>query len=1017
MAGTDRNDVDPTRVSAGFFTHAIDLLCVADLDGTVRAVNPAWERVLGWTPRDLHARPYLDLVHPDDAEFTRQAVAALARGERMVRYLNRVRHRSGGYRHLEWCAVVEPAEGLIYATARDVTEASRDAMHRAEIEAVTQVGSWEVDLESGEVYWSAITHALHETDPATFRPSIADTASFFPPEAQALLEPAFDALRGRGEPFDLEVPFTTARGRHRWLRVTSAAERRDGRVTRAFGTLQDVTARRGAEEALRISEERHRLALIAAAAGIIDWDLATGVATIDPTTAQLLGLDPALATLRIDAAVAAIHPQDRPRVDAALAAAARPDGPLFDLRFRYHTPPGAWIWLRVRGKAITRAADGTPLRAIGTIVDITVAEQASAERARRSERLDQLLSASPATVYAADVDTWRLTYVSPNCRELFGAAPEAILTDPQWWAANVHPEELASTREVARRWYAAGAEGILRHSYRIRGPKGAYIWVEDSLRLIRDAAGAPLEFAGAFIDVTSRHRHEEAILAARNRLQATLDAIPDVLFELDADGRFASYHARSPEHLSLPPGAFLGHTLDEVLPPAVAEISRTAMREALEHGRSSAYPYEFPIGGQTRWYELTAARRLAEDLRGRPGYVILTRDITARHRAEVELRAARERAELASAAKSSFLANMSHEIRTPMNGLLGMVEVLERVITEPEHRRHLAVLRDSGEGLLTILNDILDVSKIEAGKVTLETVAFRPCDLVRKIESIHRFKALERGLPLTIAVSPCAERPRIGDSHRILQILHNLVSNAIKFTSRGAVRVTLECTGETALVIDVEDTGIGMTPEQVARIFADYEQADPSVTRRYGGTGLGMSIVRRLTRLMGGEITIESRPAVGTHVRVSLPLPYAEPMPEASTTAASAPAITGLRVLAVDDNEINRMVLEAMLADLAVQAVIVESGREAIARVEAATFDVLLIDISMPEMDGIETLQAIRAVERRLGRPPARACAVTANAYKHQVDAYLAAGFDAHLAKPIRVATLAASLVGAPLPE
>ena len=1016
MADADALLAGQALVCERFFTHAPDLLCVADTAGYFRRLNPAWERALGWTAAEMMARPYIELVHPDDVEMTREAAGALARQETVVRFVNRFRCKSGGYRRLEWSSVASGADGLVYATARDVTEASRDRLHLAEIEAVAQIGSWELDLDGGALYWSPITHAIHETDPATFQPHLGDGLRYFPPEARALLDPALERLTARGEPYDLELPFVTDRGRRRWVRVTSTAEVRGGRVTRVFGTIQDVTERRAEAEALRLREERHRLAMCAVGVGVFDIYVGSRMFTLDTHARALLFGGVGEERVSLAELLGQIHPEDRERVDAAAAVIRRGELDSIDVSFRCPRPGGGWSWIRARGTVVTWGPDGAPKRALGTVLDVTATRELAEERARRTERVDQLMSACPATVYAVD-PAWRLSFISSTSRELFGAAPEAIVRDPGWWARSVHPDDLEEALAVTQRWRAGGAVGTLRHCYRIRGADGGYIWIEDSLRALRDSSGAPVEFAGAFVDVSERRRQEEAIAAAHHRLQATLDAIPDILLDIDADGRFVGYHALSTEQLSMPPERFLGRLMEEVMPPEVAALGRVVMREACERGRSATHRYAMCSASGVRWFEMTAARRPAAHPSDPGGVVCLTRDITDRHEAEVELRAARERAEQASAAKSSFLANMSHEIRTPMNGLLGMIEALERVITEPEHRRYLAVLRDSGEGLLTILNDILDVSKIEAGKMTIEVLPFRPRELVRKIESVHRFKARERGLELEVVSEPCGEEARLGDPHRILQVLHNLVSNAIKFTERGRVAVAVEC-APGGLRLAVRDTGIGMTEAQVARIFEDFEQGDPSVTRRYGGTGLGMSIVRRLVGLMGGEIKVESRLGVGTTIQIDLPLPPAPPAaPEAAAVAAeeagAGARLGGLRVLAVDDSDINRMVLAGMLGDLAVDYSIAGSGAEAIARVEAERFDVLLLDISMPEMDGVETLTRVRAVEARAGRAPAVAVAVTAHAFEHEVRGYLAAGFDSHLAKPFRSEALRRSLLRA----
>jgi CheY-like chemotaxis protein/anti-sigma regulatory factor (Ser/Thr protein kinase) len=308
-----------------------------------------------------------------------------------------------------------------------------------------------------------------------------------------------------------------------------------------------------------------------------------------------------------------------------------------------------------------------------------------------------------------------------------------------------------------------------------------------------------------------------------------------------------------------------------------------------------------------------------------------------------------------------------------------------------------------------VLNDVLDMSKIEAEKLSLEATHFLPGELVNKVEALHRLKATEKGLAFACHVSPASERPRLGDPGRLAQVLHNLVGNAVKFTETGGITVTLAEGSGDALELTVRDTGIGMTEEQLSRVFEDFEQADGTVTRRFGGTGLGMSIVRRLVELMSGEIMLESEVGRGTTVRVSLPLPLAETAAETANPPESR-AITGVRVLAADDNATNRTILSTMLERLGMDVVSVADGLAAVDIWEPGRFDLYLLDISMPGLDGISTLASLRAREAQAGLPPTPALAITANVMSHQVAAYLEAGFLGHLGKPFRQEDLVAAL-------
>ena len=392
------------------------------------------------------------------------------------------------------------------------------------------------------------------------------------------------------------------------------------------------------------------------------------------------------------------------------------------------------------------------------------------------------------------------------------------------------------------------------------------------------------------------------------------------------------------------------------------------------------------------------------------------------------LKAERLRAEEANRIKSEFLANMSHEIRTPLNGILGMAQMLEDRIRGPTEREMLAVVRQSGEDLLNVLNDILDLSKVEAGRFDLDPMPFRPSELIDRVERLYRLRAEGKGLALEVVRTPALDRVLMGDGGRIVQVLHNLMGNALKFTEQGRVQLLADWregggAGPTAgagwLELTVADTGIGMSPDQQERVFEDFVQADGSITRRYGGTGLGLSLSRRLIRLMGGTIRVESQLGVGTRFVVRLPLapaagaplPPSDP-PDAAPPVAPALPLDGLRLLLAEDNATNRRVVEAMLAGTGARLVMVPDGRAAVAAVLAAEpgFDLLLMDVSMPELDGPGALHQIRQSLGAQGRAAPPALVLTANAMTHQIDDYLAQGFVAHLAKPVRRADLVAMI-------
>jgi signal transduction histidine kinase/CheY-like chemotaxis protein len=380
-------------------------------------------------------------------------------------------------------------------------------------------------------------------------------------------------------------------------------------------------------------------------------------------------------------------------------------------------------------------------------------------------------------------------------------------------------------------------------------------------------------------------------------------------------------------------------------------------------------------------------------------------------RARAVALAKQRRAEAANEAKTRFLANMSHEIRTPLNGIIGMASAMRTQPLNEEARRSVGIISESGQLLLGILNDILDVSKIEVGKVELEAANFDLREVLRQVEQLQAPRAAAKGLRFGCAIDEGVAAFRIGDSHRITQMLHNLVGNAIKFTSRGSVAVRVSAGEDGAVAIEVADTGPGMNAKQAASVFEPFVQADSSTTRDFGGTGLGLSIVKGLTERMGGHVGLTTALGRGTRFELHLPLPIGEPVtPRAAASPIRAADLMGRRVLVVDDNAVNRMVMSALLKPTSAEVATAADGEAAVRAATSERFDIVFMDIQMPGMDGTEAARAIRRDEERRGAAPTVLVAASAHALAHEVESFSQAGFDGYLAKPITAESLAACL-------
>jgi signal transduction histidine kinase/AmiR/NasT family two-component response regulator len=377
--------------------------------------------------------------------------------------------------------------------------------------------------------------------------------------------------------------------------------------------------------------------------------------------------------------------------------------------------------------------------------------------------------------------------------------------------------------------------------------------------------------------------------------------------------------------------------------------------------------------------------------------------------AMAELVKARDDANAANVLKSHFLANMSHEIRTPLNGVLAMTEVMAMGELSASQRDRLSVVRESGALLLSVLNDVLDLSKIEAGRLDLVDRDFDLASLALSIRESYATQARQKNLEFGVFVAPEALGAWRGDADRLRQILGNLVSNALKFTLEGSVSVRFASADDgSGLRVDVVDTGIGIDAETLPRLFDKFVQADSSTTRRFGGSGLGLSICNELAALMGGGVHVQSREGQGSTFTVVVAMPRGE-TPIHVPVEAAAPPIESerrLRVLAADDNPTNQKVIAAVLAPLGAEVELVADGVACVEAWKRGGFDIVLMDIHMPVMDGVEAARTIRSLEVSEGRKRIPIVAVTANALVHQVEGYMAAGMDGHVAKPIEVTKL-----------
>ncbi|MCU0323445.1 MAG: response regulator, partial [Chitinophagaceae bacterium] len=463
-----------------------------------------------------------------------------------------------------------------------------------------------------------------------------------------------------------------------------------------------------------------------------------------------------------------------------------------------------------------------------------------------------------------------------------------------------------------------------------------------------------------------------------------------------------------------------GYNIDELLGNNASEIFLTEADRNLMHkknqsrkkGISDAYEVQVKNKkGDLRWWLISGAP-LFNDLHQQTGSIGIHLDITAQKELEEELIEAKRLAENSSHAKEIFLTNMSHEIRTPMNAIIGMKRQLQKTTLNTNQQLYLNVIGSAADNLLVIINDILDFSKIEAGKIVLEKIGFNLVSLVQQSVQILKHKAEEKGIRLTVNIDESVANVFIGDPFRINQVLMNLLSNAIKFTEKGYVEVSckvlLQKGTKQQLEICVKDTGIGMDEKFLAVVFQKFSQEDESIARRYGGTGLGMSISKQLVELMGGSIRVQSKKNVGSSIgiKITLPIGNTNDLPLHNNLKADSSVLRGKKILVVEDNEMNRFVALTLLEQYGATVDQAMDGKEAVNFVENHYTDLILMDVRMPVMDGIEATKQIRA-NQHTSIP---IIALTANAVKGEQEKCLAAGMNDYLTKPFEEENLISTI-------
>jgi PAS domain S-box-containing protein len=727
-----------------------------------------------------------------------------------------------------------------------------------------------------------------------------------------------------------------------------------------------------------------------------------------PGASRILGLDPAAPPLVLTDLVEMILPEDRPTVVAAAREAFEKRKPVKQT-FRLRRADGTTRMIRVAG-APSIDARGQIEAMHGVVVDKTDGHAALQAALKADSTVRRFVQAAPTPIYMCDKEmrvlmasaSWiaerRLTEEEVLGRSLYDLLPWL----PEKWRV-MH-------RQVMR------GEVMNHDRDPYMGKNGRQRWLKWSAAPWRDGDGQVGGMVAMHEDVTAFVEAQHEIESSKERMSFGMSITQMMIWELDfelretyLEGDWKHFFPQRPTFDSLT-GA------DSWIHPSDREMLGNKWRAHLAGGLPYTAEYRVSFAdGREIWH--SASIRILKTVKGSPARAFaVIQDITARKNIELKAMEAEQRALVAAAAKSDFLSNMSHEIRTPLNGVLAVSEVLARTQLDERQGEMVRLISTSGRTLLRVMDDLVEFSRLEGDQIEFDVRPFELEETLRNTCEAARTRAEAKGLRFDAFISASCDGVFRGDPVRIGQVLGNLLNNAVKFTEQGHIGVSATVEelpdGKTQLRLSVTDTGVGFAPELAERIFERFEQADISTSRKFGGLGLGLSIVKRLVELMSGQVRAESKEGEGSTFEVICPISRDRIAALGAITAVAVEdfdtetSIENLRLLVAEDNPMNRRVVELLLAQSGLSITFAENGKEAVEKFSTARFDLVLMDLQMPIMGGLAAMRAIRAWEKDNGRAPTPMLAVSANATDEHVLEAKEAGADDHVAKPIVRETL-----------
>lgn len=958
--------------------------------------------LLGYEP-DEDTPEWLELMHPEDLYLFEALEKDYKDGSiRSHKKEYRIRHKNGQYiwmmdrgRVVAWDKEGKPLR--LVGTHTDITrlKETENELRRLSLVAMDSKNGVVFTKADGTIFWFnerfqrmsgyEKEEIIGSTPLQLFRGEESD-----PVIIQQMLEKFY-----HGRPFEHELIGYRKNGEKFWLKSKGypVFDEKEG-FAEYFSVIEDITSEKEKENQLlllsRIAEDNILSVVTTDTRSVITWANNSFCKMTGYEMEEIIGKKPSDIVHGPETNKVTLHYLKRQ------IASKKP----FNAEMINYRKDRTKFWVRIKGQPILNP-QGEMTGFFALQEDITKEKEAEKQIREFEGRFRKALEQVGDNAWEHNFKTGK-TYFSNTSSLLQEFKVGEHADNASFWWSLVHPDDIRLLEENNSA-YLSGQRDNHSLEYRLTDKDGYTRWVLDRGVVIeRDEKRLPVRIAGTHTDITNRKQAEQSVLANEEKYRSIIANMNLGLMEVNLDeviqfvnNSFCEMSGYSAEELI---GKNAG---DLFVRGANSEIAETK-NELRKGGISDAY--EIGVNnkrGEQKWWLISGAPRY-DDKGNLVGSVGIHLDITAQKKLELELLDARESAEQSAAAKEIFLANMSHEIRTPMNAIIGMGRQLQRTSLDEQQQFYLGTINKAAEHLLVLINDILDISKIEAGKLNLENIGFRPHDVIHHCIQVMEHKAEEKGLKLLKENSPAPETIFIGDPYRLTQVLLNLLSNAIKFTEEG--KVSISCLlqpvidNRQLIILSVKDTGIGMDEEFLANIFRKFTQEEQSTARKYGGTGLGMSISKQLTELMNGHIEVSSRKGEGTTITLTIPfeLGAESDIPQTKGKVIDSSILRNKKILLVEDNEMNRLVATTLLENYGVITEEVHNGAEAVQALKSRYYDLVLMDVQMPVLNGLDATAIIRQEINQF----VPIIALTANAIKGEAEKCLKAGMNDYISKP-----------------